>query len=215
MNTFTIIVIFVVLGSSLIRIWLAKRQIKHVTAFREHTPEAFQSSISDANHQKAADYTVAKVKFGLIELFYGTALFFLWTLGGGLSLLDESVKAFGLGQLSTGVVFLLVLFLIFTLLDLPFQIVQTFKLEGRFGFNRTTPRLFAVDLVKQFLLGLLIGAPLLYLVLWLIGEDILIPNGSLLAIDIDEPAQGAGTLLWQESRDGCEIKRATSFVDQF
>jgi len=53
------------------------------------------------------------------------------------------------------------------------------------------------------------------LVLWLIGEDILIPNGSLLAIDIDKPAQGAGTLLWQESRDGCEIKRATSFVDQF
>ena len=53
------------------------------------------------------------------------------------------------------------------------------------------------------------------LVLWLIGEDILIPNGSLLAIEVDEPAQGAGKLLWQESRDGSDIKRATNFVDQF
>ena len=53
------------------------------------------------------------------------------------------------------------------------------------------------------------------LVLWLIGEDILIPNGSLLAIEIDKPAQGAGKILWQESRDSSEIKRATNFVDQF
>ena len=53
------------------------------------------------------------------------------------------------------------------------------------------------------------------LVLWLTGEDILIPNGSLLAIDVDKPAQGAGTILWQESRDGSKVKRAVDFVDQF
>ena len=53
------------------------------------------------------------------------------------------------------------------------------------------------------------------LVLWLIGEDILIPNGSLLAIEVDKPEQGAGEILWQESRDSSEIKRATNFVDQF
>jgi phosphohistidine phosphatase len=53
------------------------------------------------------------------------------------------------------------------------------------------------------------------LVLWLTGEDILIPNGSLLAIEVTEAAQGAGTILWQESRDGSEVKRATNFVDQF
>jgi len=53
------------------------------------------------------------------------------------------------------------------------------------------------------------------LVLWLSGEDILIPNGSLLAIDVDRPEQGAGTILWQESRDGSNVKRAVNFVDQF
>ncbi len=53
------------------------------------------------------------------------------------------------------------------------------------------------------------------LVLWLTGEDILIPNGSLLAIDVDKPEQGAGTILWQESRDGSNVKRAVNFVDQF
>jgi phosphohistidine phosphatase len=53
------------------------------------------------------------------------------------------------------------------------------------------------------------------LVLWLTGEDILIPNGSLLAIDVDKPARGAGKILWQESRDGSQVKRSSSFVDQF
>ncbi len=53
------------------------------------------------------------------------------------------------------------------------------------------------------------------LVLWLTGEDILIPNGSLLAIEVDKPKQGAGTILWQESRDGSNVKRAVNFVDQF
>lgn len=53
------------------------------------------------------------------------------------------------------------------------------------------------------------------LVLWLTGEDILIPNGSLLAISVNKPAQGAGTILWQESRDGSNVKRAVNFVDQF
>jgi phosphohistidine phosphatase SixA len=53
------------------------------------------------------------------------------------------------------------------------------------------------------------------LVLWLTGEDILIPNGSLLAIEVDKPEQGAGSILWQESRDGSNVKRAVDFVDQF
>lgn len=53
------------------------------------------------------------------------------------------------------------------------------------------------------------------LVLWLTGEDILIPNGSLLAIEVDEPRQGAGTILWQESHNSREVKRASDFVDQF
>ena len=53
------------------------------------------------------------------------------------------------------------------------------------------------------------------LVLWLSGEDILIPNGSLLAIDVEKPIQGSGKILWQESRSGSDVKRATNFVDQF
>lgn len=53
------------------------------------------------------------------------------------------------------------------------------------------------------------------LVLWLTGEDILIPNGSLLAIEVQKPEQGVGTILWQESRDGSNVKRAVDFVDQF
>lgn len=82
-------------------------------------------------------------------------------------MLDDSIKTLNLGILTTGVAFLLFLFLAFAILDLPIQIYQNFKLEGRFGFNRTTKRLFAIDFLKQFILGLLIGTPLLYLILWL------------------------------------------------
>jgi len=167
MNLFTLIVILTVLSALLIRVWLAKRQINYVGAHREHTPEAFQDTITDANHQKAADYTVAKAKFGLFESIYGTILFFYWTLGGGIALLDDSIKILNLGMLTTGVSFLLLLFLAFSVLDLPIQVYQNFKLEGRFDFNHTTKRLFIIDFLKQFVLGLLIGTPLLYVVLWL------------------------------------------------
>ncbi len=53
------------------------------------------------------------------------------------------------------------------------------------------------------------------LVLWLTGEDILISNGSLLAIDVQKPVQGCGEILWQESHNSHKVKRSTSFVDQF
>ena len=53
------------------------------------------------------------------------------------------------------------------------------------------------------------------LVLWLTGEDILISNGSLLAIEVEKPAQGCGKILWQESQNSSQVKRAVNFVDQF
>jgi phosphohistidine phosphatase SixA len=53
------------------------------------------------------------------------------------------------------------------------------------------------------------------LVLWLTGEDVLIPNGSLLAIEIEKPTQGGGRILWQQTQENSEIKRTVHFVDQF
>lgn len=167
MNPFTLIFVVAVALSLLVQQWLATRHIHHIQARRSQVPEAFAASISLATHQKAADYSIAKTRQSRIELVYDTALLLLWTLGGGLALLNELVGTFGWSPHASGVTVIMAFFFIGSLLDVPFAAWSTFGLETRFGFNRTTPRLFVTDLVKQALLLLVIGTPLIALILWL------------------------------------------------
>lgn len=167
MNPFTLIFVVAVALSLLVQQWLATRHIHHIQARRSQVPEAFAASISLATHQKAADYSIAKTRQSRIELVYDAALLLLWTLGGGLALLNELVATFGWSPLASGVTVIMAFFFIGSLLDVPFAAWSTFGLETRFGFNRTTPMLFVTDLVKQALLLLVIGTPLIALILWL------------------------------------------------
>lgn len=170
MNAFTLIFLAAVLLSLLVQQWLAARQIAHIRASRSLVPDAFADSISLAAHQRAADYSVAKTRQGRIELVYDTALLLLWTVGGGLALLNELVLGLGWSPLTGGVTVIMAFFFIGSLLDVPFAAWSTFGLEARFGFNRSTPGLFLGDLLKQGLLLLLIGTPLIALILWLMQE---------------------------------------------
>ena len=138
MNTFTIIFVSLLGLSLLTELWLANRHIRHVATHRNTVPEAFRHKISLADHQKAADYTVARTRFGRIEDVYGTVLLVLWTVGGGLELLDHAWSSFGWGELATGTGFMLSAFVIMGLLELPTSIYQTFVIENRFGFNKIT-----------------------------------------------------------------------------
>jgi STE24 endopeptidase len=157
----------VVVLALIVQEWLASRHIRHVHARRDQVPEAFAASISLAAHQKAADYSIAKTRLGRIELVYDTALLLLWTLGGGLALLNSAWLQLGWDPLATGVAVMMSFFLIGSLLDVPFSAWATFKLETHFGFNHSTPGLFIADLAKQAVLLLAIGTPLIALVLWL------------------------------------------------
>ncbi|MBN8749612.1 Protease HtpX [Xylophilus ampelinus] len=154
----------------LVKFWLATRQVRHVARHRDRVPAAFAQTISLAAHQKAADYTIAKARFGVLELAWGAAVLLGWTLLGGLDLLNKALLAWmgsGMGQQLA----LLVAFsLIGGLLDLPFTLWQTFRLEQRFGFNKMTWKLWLADAVKGTLLGAAIGLPLAALVLWLMGR---------------------------------------------
>ena len=167
MNSFTLIFVIAVALSLLVQQWLATRHIHHIQARRGQVPDAFAASITLATHQKAADYSIAKTRQSRIELLYDTALLLLWTLGGGLALLDALVQSSGWSPLASGVAVIMAFFFIGSLLDVPFAAWSTFGLETRFGFNRTTPTLFVTDLIKQALLLLLIGTPLIALILWL------------------------------------------------
>jgi STE24 endopeptidase len=167
MNSFTILFVIVLGAATLARLWLARRQQAHVIAHRARVPDAFAERIGLNDHHKAADYTVSKTRLGMVELVYDALLLLGWTLGGALDWLDQTWRAAGYGVIATGVAFALSVMAIMALLDLPFSVYHIFVIEQRYGFNRTTPGLFISDLVKQALVSLVIGAPLIAVALWL------------------------------------------------
>ena len=157
----------VLMAGLVTRFWLASRQIRHVAGHRLAVPAPFSGTITLAAHQKAADYTIAKSRFGLLETALGAAVLLGWTLLGGLTLLDQWLSQW----LGAGMVQQLTLLVVFSLIsgliDLPATLYQTFVIEERFGFNKMTPALWISDLLKGVLLGAVLGLPLLALVLWL------------------------------------------------
>jgi STE24 endopeptidase len=167
METFTILFVAVLAASVLVQLWLARRQQVYVGNHRKQVPAAFSERVDLEEHRKAADYTVTKTRFGMLQLVYASALLLAWTLGGGLELLDQFWRSFGLGTLSTGVGLMLSAMIIMGLLELPLDVYHTFVIEERFGFNRTTPAIFVTDLLKQTLLMMVIGAPMLAIALWI------------------------------------------------
>ncbi len=168
---FLFLFLAMLLISTLMRLYLSQRQIRFVSQHREKVPESFADNISLEDHQKAADYTISKVKFGHLPLFYDAALLLIWTLGGGLDWLDKNLIALELGPILTGIGVILVYTFISSLLDLPFSLYNTFVIEEKFGFNRTTIKTFITDMIKGSLLGLIIGIPLLYVILWLMEQS--------------------------------------------
>ncbi|TXT37260.1 MAG: STE24 endopeptidase [Comamonadaceae bacterium] len=153
----------------LIKFWLSSRQIRHVALHRSAVPVAFAKTISLAAHQKAADYTLAKARLGLLEMTLGTVVLLGWTLLGGLSVLNE-VWVHWLGiSMTQQLVLLLSFVLVGGLIELPMSWYQTFVLEERFGFNKTTPKLWLTDLLKSTLIGALIGLPIAALILWMMA----------------------------------------------
>jgi STE24 endopeptidase len=160
------------LGTSIVVQWyLVQRHIKHIQANRQHVPADFSDKIPVEAHHKAADYTQAKVKTGMAELIIGSLFLLLWTLAGGLQYLDNWWRGFGLSEIWTGTGFIISVFAIMTILDLPVAIYRTFKLEQSFGFNKMTPKIFVMDMIKNGVVGLLIGTPLLLLVLWIMENS--------------------------------------------
>ena len=154
-----------------LRVWLALRHLGSVQAHRGAVPAPFAAAITLEAHQKAADYTAARVKLGLIDLGTGT-LFLLWLTLGGLMqrVFDAWAPVFPGGGYGHGIAFLATLGLLGSLVDLPFGLYRTFVIEERFGFNKMTLSLWLGDLLKQGLLAAAIGLPVLFAVLWLMAR---------------------------------------------
>ena len=171
MPTFTIIFLCALVMSMGVRLWLARRHQTHVQNHRQQVPAVFRDKITLDNHQRAADYTVAKTRLEMVDIFIGAGLLLIWTLGGGLAWLDAHWHGLQLAPLATGVGVLLSVFVLGHILELPMSAYHTFVLEQRFGFNRTTPTLFLGDTFKHGALLIVLGVPLAGLVLWLLESS--------------------------------------------
>lgn len=164
---FTLVFLAALILSTALRCWLDIRHLRHVTAHRERVPDNFAGRIDLADHRKAADYTVAKVRLGLLEIAVDALLLLVLTLGGGLALIDQVLRELlGGGYLHGLALFACVAVLGF-FIGLPASLYRTFRIEARFGFNKLTWPLWFADLAKGALLTMAIGAPLLLAVLWL------------------------------------------------
>jgi STE24 endopeptidase len=150
-----------------LKLWLANRQIRHVATHRNEVPDAFKEAIDLPTHQKAADYTLSKLRLGHWDLAIDALLLLAWTLMGGLSLLDgwlsEVLGSGMLQQLALVASFML----ISGLINLPLSYVQTFKIEQHYGFNKMTVGLWVSDMLKGMAVGAILGLPLLWAVLFL------------------------------------------------
>ncbi|MGH8208897.1 MAG: M48 family metallopeptidase [Steroidobacteraceae bacterium] len=161
MHWLTLVFIAAVIVSTALELWLSQRQIAAVAAHRGHVPEPFADTVSADQHVRAADYTIAKARFGRVGEIVNAVIALALTVGGGVAAIDALWRHTGLSQPWLGIAVIGSVFCITSLITLPLSIWSTFRLEARFGFNRTTPALFVADLAKRLLLSILLGGPLL------------------------------------------------------
>ena len=168
--TFTIVFLIAFIASFGLRHWLSQRQIRYVAQHRDQVPAEFTEKVTLAEHQKAADYTIAKLRLGILENGVSAIILIGFTLLGGLEVLNIALLQL-LGEGITQQIALLASIAIISgLLDLPFSWYKQFHLEERFGFNRMGKKLFFVDMLKGLLVGAAIGIPLLWIILTLMAK---------------------------------------------
>ncbi|WP_114638977.1 M48 family metallopeptidase [Polynucleobacter necessarius] len=167
--TFTIVFLIAFIASFGLRHWLSQRQIRHVSDHRNAVPTDFAEKVSLTEHQKAADYTIAKLRLGILENGVSAIILIGFTLCGGLQILNLALLQWlGVG-ITQQIALLISIVIISGMIDLPFSWYKQFHLEERFGFNRMDKKLFFVDLIKGALVGGVIGIPLLWVILSLMA----------------------------------------------
>jgi len=170
--TLTLVFAAFLVASLLTKLWLDGRQARHVSRHREQVPPAFVGEVSLGQHQRAASYTIDKLRFGLIVSAVSTVTLIGWTLLGGLHELNQIIRDAIFtrwGNLPYQLALLGAFTFIGGLIDLPFSAWSTFRIEQKHGFNRMSWGMWIGDLIKQTILGVIIGAPIASLILWLMA----------------------------------------------
>ncbi len=167
--SFSLFFVAVVVLTTLTKLWLARRHLRHIASHRAAVPDDFSARISLQEHQKAADYTSTKTRLDSLSTVFDALILLGFTLGGGIQWLASLGQQWIGSPLMQGVAIITAVMLLSSLLELPFSLYRTFGIEARFGFNKMTPGLYFRDALKSLLLGAALGLPLLFAVLWLMA----------------------------------------------
>lgn len=170
MNTFTYIFVATLIAVHAIEFWLTRRQVAHVLNHRDSVPDEFEGSITLDAHQKAADYTIEKNRLTKFSSILDIALLMYFTVGGGISMFAGVWAEFGLSPIASGTGLMMSIFLISHVVELPLSIYQTFTVEKKFGFNRSTPKQFMIDQALELCLIVALGTPLIMIILWVMAD---------------------------------------------
>jgi STE24 endopeptidase len=170
MNTFSVLFLLALAIATGTRLWLARRHVQHIQSHRAAVPAEFASEIALDAHQKAADYSSAKTRFGTVHTVVDSVMLLIFTFGGLLLLLDHWAGSVFNNDILHGTALLAAFMIVSSAVDLPFSWYRTFHIEARFGFNQMTPRMWLADLAKTAAVGAAFGLPLVLAVLWLMGK---------------------------------------------
>jgi STE24 endopeptidase len=170
MNTFSVLFLLALALATGTRLWLARRHVQHILSHRGAVPAEFASEIALDAHQKAADYSSAKTRFGMVHTVVDSAMLLIFTFGGLLLLLDGWVSNVFANDILRGTALIVAFVIVSSLVDLPFSWYRTFHIEARFGFNQMTPAMWLADLARTAAVGAAFGLPLVLAVLWLMGK---------------------------------------------
>lgn len=163
MNYYLIIILAIIIGSYLLDLFVERLNLRNLET---ELPEEFTGYYDRARYKKSQEYLIENTRFSLINSSVTTPIIIIFILLGGFNIVDGFARSFNLSTIATGLIFTGMLLLASQMLELPFSIYDTFKIEEKYGFNRTTPKTFILDILKGWLLTGLIGGLALYIIIW-------------------------------------------------
>jgi len=158
MNIFSIIILAALAVDFILNL---TADLYNIKSLNSDLPDEFIGLYDENTYEKSQQYTKATTRFGIVTSIFNLAVLLAFWFAGGFNWLDQIVRGWELGLIWTGLVYIGLLVFAKMILSLPFSIYSTFVIEERFGFNKTTPKTFVMDMLKGLVLGILLGGPLL------------------------------------------------------
>jgi STE24 endopeptidase len=158
MNVFFFVILFTLVIEYALGL---SANLLNLRSLRSEVPPALEGVYQPEDYRRSQEYVRANIRFDFITATFSLAVVLSFWFAGGFNYLDQIVRSWGFMPILSGLFYIGILLIGYSLVTLPFGVYHTFVIEERFGFNRTSRRTFLTDKVKSLGLSVLIGAALL------------------------------------------------------